>query len=168
MQTTIYLYQFRPPLIPMPNIRPHLRVWIFSWLWTKLHCSPLFSDEDSSDAMYSSYIHPNVVPQNWMVRIAVRRVMVKSMNEAPSIGPARSFSMNSTPMNALCQTKLSGGKPSKRHQSLTHSKGHDASMNQSYVLLKQRYSNSQSDEVYTRVCFISMCSSNDLTLTWEI
>ena len=55
---------------------------------------------------------------------------------------------------------------SKRHHSLTHSKGHDASMNQSYVFLKQGYSNSQLDEVYTRVCFITMCSSSDLTETW--
>ena len=127
----------------MPNIRPHLHVWIISWLRTKLHCSPLFSNEDACDAMYCSYIPPNVGLRNWLVRVAVRRVKVESMNKAPSVCPP--CSICSRPLNAFCQTKLCARKPSKRHHSITHckviiprgithSKGHDLQLNQYYVL----------------------------------
>ena len=55
---------------------------------------------------------------------------------------------------------------SKRHESLTPSKGHDASTNHSFVFLKQGYSNSQLDEMYTVAYCVTMCSSSDVTETW--
>ena len=54
---------------------------------------------------------------------------------------------------------------SKRHESLTPSKDNDASTNHSFVFLKQGYSNSQLDEVYTLAYCITMCSSSDVTET---
>ena len=121
--------------LAMRKVRLHIRsrAVTLAGLRTKLHCSPPFSNEDASDAMYCSYIPPNVVLQNWMVRVAVRRVKVKSMNKAASVCPP-SFSMSSRPMNTFCQTKLGARKPFKRHQSITHCNGHDLQLNQYYVL----------------------------------
>ena len=104
--------------------------------------------------MYCSYIPPNVVLQNWIVRVAVRRVKVKSMNEAVNVCPP-SFAMSSGPTNTFRQTKLGARKPFKRHQSITHCDGHDVQLNQHVLCLKQRCSNSQCDEVYIWVLDMS-------------
>ena len=90
---------FSPPIISMPNVRPHLHPWTANWRRTKLHCSPLLIKVDSCDAMFCSCIEPHLSSPKMKSVGSIRRAIVNSMNKAMSVGPQCSIM---TPTNPFC------------------------------------------------------------------